>query len=116
MPSIRTARWPVPGSTGILLSIGTGGAIVATLSSVGPSDAGDEFFNAGNEDQPHGWLLHINMGYPLCDEGSLFCYDAERIDPLPDAPAREWFGRADGAFKRMPAPLKRFSWIERTCI
>lgn len=69
-------------------------------------DVKDELFNAGNEDQPHGWLLHINMGYPLCDEGSLFCYDAERIEPLPEAPAREWFGRADGAYKRMPAPQK----------
>jgi hypothetical protein len=69
-------------------------------------DVRDELFNAGNEDQPHGWLLHINMGYPLCDEGSLFCYDAERVDPLPEGPAREWFARPDGAYKRIPGPQK----------
>jgi hypothetical protein len=69
-------------------------------------DVRDDFFNAGNEDQPHGWLLHMNFGYPLCDEGSRFCYDAERIEPLPDPAAREWFGRADASYKRVPAPLK----------
>ncbi len=25
----------------------------------------DEFYNAGNQDAPHAWLLHINFGYPL---------------------------------------------------
>jgi hypothetical protein len=66
----------------------------------------DEFFNAGNEDQPHAWLLHVNFGYPLCDEGSVFCYDAERIEPLADAAAQKHFGQGGEAYKRIPAPLK----------
>src|SRR5206468_8163158 len=38
----------------------------------------DEFFNAGNRDVPHAWLLHVNLGYPLLDRGAEFCYDATR--------------------------------------
>ncbi len=70
-------------------------------------DVRDEFFNAGNEDQPHAWLLHVNFGYPLCDQGSEFCYDAAKIEPLADPAAQEWFGATDGAHKRIPGPLKR---------
>jgi hypothetical protein len=69
-------------------------------------DVRDEFFNAGNEDQPHAWLLHVNFGYPLCDAGSVFCYDAEKIEPLDDPAAQKYFGAGDGAYKRVPAPLK----------
>ncbi|HEY7115344.1 MAG TPA: DUF4432 family protein [Tepidisphaeraceae bacterium] len=68
-------------------------------------DVRDEFFNAGNEDQPHGWLLHINMGYPLCDQGAQFCYDASRIEPLDDPATKKWFGAKNAAYKKMPAPL-----------
>ena len=42
----------------------------------------DEFHNAGNQDVPHAWLLHINFGYPLLDFGAEFCYAEERIEPL----------------------------------
>jgi hypothetical protein len=65
----------------------------------------DEFFNAGNEDQPHAWLLHVNFGYPLCDEGSEFCYDAERVEPLSDAAAQKHFSGPAVGYKRIPAPL-----------
>ena len=41
----------------------------------------DEFTNAGNTAVPHAWLLHINFGYPLCDAGAEFCYQAERVEP-----------------------------------
>jgi len=68
-------------------------------------DVRDELFNAGNTEQPHQWLLHINLGYPLCDEGSEFCFDAKKIEPLPDEATRKWFGRKDEGYKRMPAPL-----------
>jgi hypothetical protein len=69
-------------------------------------DVRDEFFNAGNEDQPHAWLLHINFGYPLCDQGSEFCYDATRIEPLADPNAQKWFGAKNGAYKKIPGPMK----------
>ncbi|MDQ3439661.1 MAG: aldose 1-epimerase family protein [Planctomycetota bacterium] len=66
-------------------------------------DVSDEFFNAGNTDVPHAWLLHINFGYPLVDEGSELCYDASKVEPLPGAEER--FGDAAKA-KRIPAPLE----------
>src|SRR5437667_425460 len=44
----------------------------------------DEFYNAGNQDVPHAWLLHINFGYPLLDFGAEFCYAEDRVEPLPD--------------------------------
>lgn len=69
----------------------------------------DEFYNAGNQDVPHAWLLHINLGWPLVDEGGEFCYDAARVDPLPgDASAAQRF--AEGAsYKQIPAPLAEHS-------
>jgi hypothetical protein len=49
-------------------------------------DFTDEFFNPANTDAPHAWLLHINLGYPLVDEGAEFCYDSPKVEPK-DAPA-----------------------------
>jgi hypothetical protein len=69
-------------------------------------DIQDEFFNAGNEDQPHAWLLHINFGYPLCDQGSQFCYDAAKVEPLDDPATRKHFASKTAAYKSIPAPLK----------
>lgn len=63
----------------------------------------DEFFNAGNRPVPHAWLLHINFGYPLVDEGAEFCYDA-KVEPLPNPVARERF-KPGAPYKRVPAPL-----------
>jgi hypothetical protein len=70
-------------------------------------DITDEFFNAGNEDQPHAWLLHINFGYPLCDEGAIFCYDAAKIEPLNDPAAQEYFSASNASYKRIPVPLDK---------
>lgn len=69
-------------------------------------DVRDEFFNAGNEPQPHAWLLHVNFGYPLCDHGSEFCYDAAKIEPLADPATQKWFGAKNAAYKKIPAPMK----------
>jgi hypothetical protein len=40
----------------------------------------DEFYNAHNQPVPHGYLLHINFGYPLCDAGSEICAALERVE------------------------------------
>jgi hypothetical protein len=64
----------------------------------------DEFFNPGNTDAPHAWLLHINFGYPLVDEGAEFCYDAVKVEPkeVPEAVSRFRKGVDP---KRVPAAL-----------
>jgi hypothetical protein len=45
----------------------------------------DEFYNPGNAECPHAWLLHINFGYPLVDQGAELCYDTPRVDGRPGA-------------------------------
>ena len=66
----------------------------------------DEFFNAGNATVPHAWLLHINFGYPLLDEGAEFCYRALKIEPMSNhAPSAAYF-REGADDKRAPRPLK----------
>ena len=65
----------------------------------------DHFFNGGNTATPHAWLLHINFGYPLLDEGAEFCYSAERVEPRADERSPERF-RDPASYKRMPAPLE----------
>ena len=69
----------------------------------------DEFYNAGNQDAPHAWLLHINFGYPLLDVGAEFCYTSERVEPLPqDEAAAAHF--AEGApYKKIPDVLPQHS-------
>jgi hypothetical protein len=64
----------------------------------------DEFFNPGNTDAPHAWLLHVNFGYPLVDEGGEFCYDSPKVEPkeVPEAVSR--FRKGVDA-KRIPGPL-----------
>ena len=69
-------------------------------------DVRDELFNAGNTAQPHQWLLHVNLGYPLCDAGAEICFDASKVDPLVDPLSTKWFGQKNGGYKRIPAPLK----------
>ena len=65
----------------------------------------DEFFNPGNTDAPHAWLLHINFGYPLVDDGGEFCYDAIKVEPkeVPEALSRFRKGVDP---KRIPGPLE----------
>lgn len=63
----------------------------------------DEFYNAGNTAVPHAWLLHINFGYPLLDEGAQFCYDA-RVEARDDERSKAFF--AEGKeYRRVPAVL-----------
>ena len=62
----------------------------------------DEFSNVGNQPAPHAWLLHINLGYPLVNEGAELCYRATEVRPLDTAGSRERFARNDQ--KIIPAP------------
>src|SRR2546423_6762885 len=66
-------------------------------------DITDEFYNAGNEDVPHAWLLHINFGYPLVDAGTELCFDSARVEPT-DAPESQARFRAGVDYKRVPDP------------
>ena len=69
----------------------------------------DEVFNAGNTATPHEWLLHINLGYPLVDAGAEFCWDAERVEPLPgDAAAARHFSSGNN-YRRVTGPLAEHS-------
>ena len=66
----------------------------------------DEFSNSGNEAVPHAWLLHINLGYPLVDEGGELCFDSPRVEPTDTPESRARFG--PGAdYKRIPSPTER---------
>jgi hypothetical protein len=67
-------------------------------------DISDDFFNPGNVDAPHAWLLHINFGYPLVDEGSELCYDSPKVEPK-DAPEDISRFRKGIDAKRIPGPL-----------
>jgi len=69
-------------------------------------DFTDEFVNAGNTSVPHAWLLHINFGYPLLDQGAEFCYRATRVEPMANHDASVRYFRVGKNFKRVPAPLK----------
>ncbi len=68
-------------------------------------DVIDEFTNVGNQAAPHAWLLHINLGYPLVDEGAKFCYDAETVEPAPSEESRARFA-AGQPYKTVPPPLQ----------
>ena len=78
--------------------------IVSTLggNSIGITD---EFFNAGNQDVPHAWLLHINFGYPLVDGGAELCFDSPRME-LTDAPESAARFAKGVNYKRIPEPLE----------
>jgi hypothetical protein len=65
----------------------------------------DEFFNAGNSELPHAWLLHWNFGYPLLDEGAEFEYELERLEPRDHPPSKEYF-TDESRYRRVPAPLE----------
>lgn len=66
-------------------------------------DLVDEFTNAGNQPVPHAWLLHINFGYPLVDDGAELCYDSARVEPT-DAPESAARFRKGIDYKRIPDP------------
>jgi len=63
----------------------------------------DEFYNAGNTDVPHAWLLHINLGYPLVDEGARIVYPAGTLKARDDARSLAYFKGDKGL--DVPAPL-----------
>ncbi len=65
----------------------------------------DVFFNAGNMPAPHAWLLHINFGYPLLNEGTELCVDAQKVEPVPTPASQERF-KAGEAWKRLPGPIE----------
>jgi hypothetical protein len=65
----------------------------------------DEFTNRGNLPVPHAWLLHINLGYPLVQEGTEFCYNATKIEPTPTEESGKRF-RAGQPYKTAPAPME----------
>lgn len=63
----------------------------------------DEFYNAGNAPVVHAWLLHINFGYPLLDEGTVFCINSTKNTPRPDPMSLAYF-KDPSAGRTMPAP------------
>jgi hypothetical protein len=69
-------------------------------------DVVDEFANVGNQPVPHAWLLHINLGYPLVQEGTELCYDSPKVEPTPSEESTKWF-RPGNRYKVAPAPLDR---------
>jgi hypothetical protein len=72
-------------------------------------DITDEFYNAGNQDVPHAWLLHINFGYPLLNAGGEFCYAAEKVEPIAgDINAAKHFAPTSN-YRRIPEPMDAHS-------
>jgi hypothetical protein len=65
----------------------------------------DEFYNAGNQEVPHAWLLHINFGYPLLDAGSEFCYEEKSVEPIPGDKNSAARFAPGGNYKQIPTPL-----------
>jgi hypothetical protein len=63
----------------------------------------DEFTNAGNQPVPHAWLLHINFGYPLVDEGAELCFDSPEIAPTDAPESRERF-KPGAQYKKILSP------------
>ena len=66
----------------------------------------DEVTNIHNEPTPHAWLLHINLGYPLVDEGARLCLDADRPVPRDHALSRDWFSGSTKRYLTVPAVQK----------
>jgi hypothetical protein len=61
----------------------------------------DRFVNRGNEPARHAWLLHVNLGWPLLDEGARLVYQGQ-VRARADSVARF----ADPAvYRTVPAPL-----------
>ena len=63
----------------------------------------DDFTNVGNQPAPHAWLLHINFGYPLLDEGTEVCFDSPELAPT-DAPESHARFKPGVDYKRLLAP------------
>jgi hypothetical protein len=63
----------------------------------------DEFTNAGNQKVPHAWLLHVNFGYPLVDQGTELCFESKTLEPTDAPESRERF-RTGVDYKRLLGP------------
>lgn len=72
----------------------------------------DDFFNAGNEAVPHAWLLHINFGYPLLDEGARFCYRG-KAEPRPTQASEAYFRSED--YRAVLPPSARWNGTREVC-
>lgn len=66
-------------------------------------DVADEFLNDANTACEHAWLLHINFGYPLVDDGTELCYERV-IEPRGDAASEHFF--ATGNPRIITSPRK----------
>ena len=62
----------------------------------------DEFLNRGDTTVPHAWLLHINFGWPVVDEGTRIIY---RGKVIPRGDSVDWF-QDPRKYKTIPAPLE----------
>jgi hypothetical protein len=65
----------------------------------------DAFTNSGNQSVPHAWLLHINFGYPLADNGAELCFDSPKLEPLGTTDAAARFKKGID-FKKLPPPME----------
>ncbi|MCC6424618.1 MAG: DUF4432 family protein [Phycisphaerales bacterium] len=63
----------------------------------------DEFYNAGNKVVSHAWLLHINFGYPLVDEGSELCVADKKVEPMDNEDSIRFFSQGRN-YKRLSKP------------
>ena len=68
----------------------------------------DEVHNAGNTTVPHAWLLHVNFGYPLVDQGAELCCNTTKVEPMDNDPSRAIFA-SDHDWRRVPQPMRRHS-------
>jgi hypothetical protein len=109
-PDLRAKR-PAMSITGIVRYGGLYGPClelhrtIASPFGENAIDVIDEFRNVGNQPSPHAWLLHINFGYPLVDEGSELCFDSPQVVPTEAAASIARF-KPSVDYKRITAPLE----------
>lgn len=63
----------------------------------------DVFTNVGNHAIEHAWLLHVNFGYPLLDEGTEFLCRIQGHTPRPDRTSLAYFKHLEQG-RLFPAP------------
>ncbi len=67
----------------------------------------DQITNRGDQPVPHNWLYHVNLGYPMLDEGARFIYRGKsEYWQMPDQPEKPLSKAALNRLKRVPAGLK----------
>ncbi|MCC7350466.1 MAG: DUF4432 family protein [Phycisphaerales bacterium] len=66
-------------------------------------DIEDDFYNVGNKIVSHAWLLHINFGYPLVDEGSELCICETKVEPMDNEDSIKFFAKGRN-YKRLSKP------------